>query len=183
PHRAVVEVRGVLEAEHRVALLELGRVAEVENDLAVLVRVGRHPVPGLRRQLGRRLLDDRVDALAEGTILRLHLLQRGLDRLLALRRGLQLLRAGPHRGLFLGAESFLALGRAHGAPFVRSTTWANRSSRCSHVLMPSKAYGASMHVRTRPIFSVVTSSASSSSRMCFFIPVSDMPNGAASSLI
>ena len=33
------------------------------------------------------------------------------------------------------------------------------------------------------VFSVVTSSASSSSRMCFFIPVSDMPNGPASSLM
>src|SRR4051794_5085862 len=40
-----------------------------------------------------------------------------------------------------------------------------------------------MHLRTRPIFSVVTSSAASSSRMCFFIPVSDMPKGSASSLI
>src|SRR4051812_1257567 len=71
----------------------------------------------------------------------------------------------------------------HRAPFVRSTTCAKRSSRCSHVLMPSKAYGTSMHLRTRPTFSVVTSSASSSSRTCFFIPVSDMPKGSASSLI
>src|SRR5438874_1677992 len=30
-------------------------------------------------------------------------------------------------------------GGVHGAPFVRSTTCAKRSSRCSHVLMPSKA--------------------------------------------
>ena len=30
-------------------------------------------------------------------------------------------------------------GRVHRAPFVRSTTCAKRSSRCSHVLMPSKA--------------------------------------------
>jgi hypothetical protein len=40
-----------------------------------------------------------------------------------------------------------------------------------------------MHLRTWPTFSVVTSCASSSSRMCFFIPVSDMPKGSASSLI
>ena len=40
-----------------------------------------------------------------------------------------------------------------------------------------------MQLRTRPTFSVVTSCASSSSRMCFFIPVSDMPKGSASSLI
>src|SRR5439155_19498797 len=73
-------------------------------------------------------------------------------------------------------------GGVHRSPFVRWTTCAKRSSRCSHVLMPSKAYGASMHLRTRPTFSVVTSCASSSSRMCFFIPVSDMPNGSASSL-
>src|SRR6266498_2932552 len=39
-----------------------------------------------------------------------------------------------------------------------------------------------MHLRTRPTFSVVTSCASSSSRMCFFIPVSDMPKGSARSL-
>src|SRR5204863_9380383 len=30
-------------------------------------------------------------------------------------------------------------GGGHRAPFVRSTTCAKRSSRCSHVLMPSKA--------------------------------------------
>src|SRR5262249_12025816 len=62
-------------------------------------------------------------------------------------------------------------GGAHRSPFVRSTTCAKRSSRCSHVLMPSNAYGTSMHIRTRPTFSVVTSCASSSSRTCFFIPV------------
>src|SRR5919201_3626002 len=30
-------------------------------------------------------------------------------------------------------------GGVHRAPFVRSTTWAKRSRRCRHVLMPSKA--------------------------------------------
>src|SRR3954451_4161168 len=40
-----------------------------------------------------------------------------------------------------------------------------------------------MQLRTRPIFSVVTSSASSSRRTCFFIPVRDMPKGSASSLM
>src|SRR4051812_28393299 len=74
-------------------------------------------------------------------------------------------------------------GLVHRFPFVRSTTWAKRSSRWSHVLIPSKAYGTSMHRRTRPTFSVVTSSASSSSRTCFFMPDSDIPNGSASSLI
>src|SRR4029079_14830497 len=183
PHRAVVEVRVVLEPEHRVALLELRRVAEEHDDLAVLVGVRGHAVPGLRRQVRRGLLHDRVNTLAELAVGRRHLLERGLDRLLALRGQLQLLCAGAHRGLFLRGESFLLLRRAHRAPFVRSTTWAKRSSRCSHVLMPSKAYGASMHLRARPTFSVVTSSACSSSRTCFLIPVSDMPNGSASSLI
>src|SRR6478735_1537019 len=183
PHRAVVELRAVVEAEHRVALLELPRVAEEADHLAILVRVGGHPVPGLRGEIRRALLDDRVDPLAEGAIGRRHRRQRGEHGLLSLRLVLQLLGTRSHRGLFLGAESFLLLGRAHRAPFVRSTTWAKRSSRCSQVLIPSKAYGTSMHVRIRPTFSVVTSSASSSSRTCFRIPVSDMPNGSASSLI
>src|ERR687887_346417 len=74
-------------------------------------------------------------------------------------------------------------GGVHRAPFVRSTTCAKRSSLCSHVLMPSKASGTSVHLRARPTFSVATRFASSSSRMCFFIPVSDMPKGSASSLI
>src|SRR6187431_779403 len=75
-------------------------------------------------------------------------------------------------------------GRAlHRAPFVRSTTCAKRSSRCSQVLMPSKAYGTSVQLRTRPTFSVVTSCASSSTLTCFFIPVNDIPKGSASSLI
>jgi len=49
--------------------------------------------------------------------------------------------------------------------------------------MPSKAQGTNVHLRARPIFSVVTSSAPSSRRMCFFIPVSDTPERSASSLI
>src|SRR5947209_8678763 len=45
PHRAVVELRAVIEAEHRVPLLELPRVAEEADDLALL-RIRGHPVPG-----------------------------------------------------------------------------------------------------------------------------------------
>src|SRR5207253_8976921 len=137
--RAVVEVRAVLEAEHRVPLLELRRVSEEEDDLAVLVRVRGHPVPRLWREVGRRLLDDRVDPLAERAIVRRHLHEGRLHSLLTLRSSLQLLGPRSHRGLLLGGEAFLALGRAHGAPFVRSTTSAKRSSLCSQVLMPSKA--------------------------------------------
>src|SRR5581483_11219472 len=73
--------------------------------------------------------------------------------------------------------------RLHRSPFVRSTTCAKRSSRCSHVVIPSKAYGASVQTRARPTFSVTTRPASSRTRTCFFIPVSEMPNGAARSPI
>src|SRR5216117_3685531 len=68
PHGAFVELRGVVEAEHRVPLLELPRVAEEADDLAV-PRIGGHPVPRLRRELRSALRDDRVDPLAEGAIL------------------------------------------------------------------------------------------------------------------
>src|SRR4029079_18912952 len=47
PHRALVEVRGLVEAEHRVPLLELAGVAEEDDDLAILVRVRGHAVPRL----------------------------------------------------------------------------------------------------------------------------------------
>src|SRR5207245_10164479 len=154
-----------------------------------------HPVPGLRREVWCGGFDEFMEPLSGGAILRRHRGDRGAHGAFPIRSVLQLSGARFHRGLFLGRESFFLVGAlgglllaflrrgAHPAPFVRSTTCAKRSSRCSHVLMPSKAYGASMHLRTRPTFSVVTSSASSSSRMCFFIPVSDMPKGSASSLI
>src|SRR5919202_5760018 len=74
-------------------------------------------------------------------------------------------------------------GGVHRAPFVRSTTCAKRSSRCSHVLMPSKAEGTSVQRRERPTFAVATRVASSSRRTCFFIPLNDIPKGSASSLI
>src|SRR3954447_18896387 len=48
PHVLLVEVRNVAEAERRVAHAELGAGLEEAHDLAVLVGVGRHAVPGLR---------------------------------------------------------------------------------------------------------------------------------------
>src|SRR5438034_10244972 len=60
PHRAVVELRAVVEAEHRVPLLELRGVAEEADDLAVLVRVRGHSVPGLWREVRGALFDERV---------------------------------------------------------------------------------------------------------------------------
>src|SRR6185437_1316734 len=176
PHIPAVEVRGVVEAEHCVPLLELRCVAEEDDDFAALVRVCGHPVPRLGREVGGALPDDGMNPLAESAILRRHLRERLLHRGLTVLGRLELFGASTHRRLFLGGESALLLGgRAHRSPFVRSTTCAKRSSRCSHVLMPSKAYGTSMHRRTRPTFFVVTSCASSSSRTCFCMPVSDMP--------
>src|SRR5205085_7745163 len=105
------------------------------------------------------LLDDRAVAPPFGDQLRIRpdgedVRTRGVED--PLDPDLELVRFGDH-------------GFVHRSPFVRSTTCAKRSSRCSHVLMPSKAYGTSMHLRTRPTFSVVTRSASSSSRTCFVI--------------
>src|SRR5438309_8536190 len=60
PHGAVVELRAVVEAEHRVPLLELRGVAEEADDLAVLVRVSGHSVPGLRREVRGALFNERV---------------------------------------------------------------------------------------------------------------------------
>src|SRR5205807_6158197 len=149
PHGAFVELRTVVEAEHRVPLLELPRVAEEADDLAVL-GIRRHPVPGLRREVWGGGFDELVEPLSDGAILRRHRGDRGANGAFPVRLVLQLSGARFHRGLFLRRESFLLVGAlglplaflhsgAHRAPFVRSTTCAKRSSRCSHVLMPSKA--------------------------------------------
>src|SRR5829696_4835433 len=50
PHGAFVEVRLVAEAERRVPRVELLGALEEADDLAVLVGVGGHPVPGLRAE-------------------------------------------------------------------------------------------------------------------------------------
>src|SRR5262249_33805332 len=62
--------------------------------------------------------------------------------------------------LFLGREFLRCLlrGGAHRAPFVGSTTCGKRSGRCSHALMPSRAEGTRVHLRTRPTFSGATGS-------------------------
>src|SRR4029077_16152452 len=67
PHGAFVELRAVVEAEHRVPLLELPRVAEEADDLAVL-GIRRHPVPGLRRQEWGGGLDELMEPLGDGAI-------------------------------------------------------------------------------------------------------------------
>src|SRR3989475_2300993 len=68
PHVAFAELRGVVEAEHRVPLLELPRVAEEADDLAVL-RIGGHPVPRFRREVWGGGLDDPLEPLGGGAVL------------------------------------------------------------------------------------------------------------------
>src|SRR5213078_4287524 len=149
PHGAFVELGAVVETEHRVPLLELPRVAEEADDLAVL-GIRRHPVPRLRGEVWGAGFDELIEPLGDGAILRRHRRDRGAHGAFPVRLVLQLSGARFHRGLFLGRESFLLVGAlgglllalrsaVHRSPFVRSTTWAKRSSRCSHVLMSSKA--------------------------------------------
>src|SRR5262245_15795042 len=67
PHGAFVEVRILVEAERHVPLLELLRVAEEADDLAVLGIRG-HPVPQFGREGWRAGFDDRMEPLAHGAI-------------------------------------------------------------------------------------------------------------------
>src|SRR5215218_10356390 len=111
PHVALVEGRGVAEPQRRVPRLELLRALEEADDLAVL-RVGGHPVPGLRRQGRRARLDEGVEPFGHGAVCRRHLgdlrehvaLSVGLRGAAAL-GALQLPAALPHRGLLLGGEA------------------------------------------------------------------------------
>src|SRR5215208_1127899 len=73
PHGALVEVRLVAEAERSVPRVELLGALEEADDLTVLVGVGGHPIPGLRRELWCARLDDLVEPLGHGAVLSLHL--------------------------------------------------------------------------------------------------------------
>jgi hypothetical protein len=61
------------EAERRVPRAELLGALEEADDLALLVGVGGHPVPGLRREGRRACLDDLVEPLGHGAVRSLHL--------------------------------------------------------------------------------------------------------------
>ena len=83
------------------------------DDFAVL-GVGRHPVPGSRREVGRAGLDDGVDALGDDAICFGHLGDLGEHVAFAVGAArLRLAGALAHRGVFLGGE---ALGRLAGLP-------------------------------------------------------------------
>src|SRR5262245_38091668 len=108
PHRAVVELRRLVEAERRVPRLELLGALEEADDLAGLVGVRGHAVPRSRCEGRRARRDDRVHPLGQGAICVRHLgdlRQHVALGLLLARGGLQLAGAFPHRGPLLGRES------------------------------------------------------------------------------
>src|SRR6202521_1908836 len=115
PHVAFVKSRLVAEAKRSVPRLELLRILEEADDLAVL-GVRGHPVPEFRREPWCAGFDDGMEPLAQGAIRCRHrgdLREHGafLARLSCARvgaRGLQLLGVLPHRCSFLVRES---LGR------------------------------------------------------------------------
>src|SRR5712691_2816386 len=114
PQPAFVETRRVAEAERRVPALELLRVLEEADDLAVLVVRG-HPVPEFRREGRRAGFDDRVDPLGHGAIRVRHfgdLREHGACVLLLRRGRLPLFDELLHRGSFLVREyAALLVGR------------------------------------------------------------------------
>src|SRR6185437_11368915 len=104
PHGAFVELRAVVEAEHRVPLLELPRVAEEADDLAVF-GIGGHPVPGFRREVWGGSLDELVEPLGEGAILRRHRGDRGAHGAIPIRQVLELPGPRSHCGPLLRGGS------------------------------------------------------------------------------
>src|SRR5262249_41005963 len=119
PHVPVVELRRLVEAERRVPGLELLGALKEADDLSV-ERIGRHAVPGSRRERRRRGLDDRVDPIGHGAI-RLRQLGNLREDVLLARGGLELARALLHRGSLLGRESLLLCPRPEGQALLRAT--------------------------------------------------------------
>src|SRR6266508_2306991 len=136
PQVAVVEVGRVLEAEGGVPVLELARVLEEDDDLAVRVRVGGHSVPGLRRQVGGGRRHRHVNSLSQRTVPRSHLRDGIENRLKAvgllralLALGTELGGALLHRGALLGGEAvefLVGILRGHGCASFRG--WARRGA-------------------------------------------------------
>src|SRR5438094_8711661 len=129
PQAAVVEVRRVAEANRREPALELLRVLEEADDLAVLVIRG-HPVPELGREGRRAGFDDRVDPLGHGAIRVRHfgdLREHGACLLLLARDRLPLFDELLHRGSFLVREYRTLLVVRAGAlgGLLRGLRWAH----------------------------------------------------------
>jgi hypothetical protein len=110
-HRPVIDPRRVLEAEGRVAGVELRLRLEEADDLPV-ASPGGHAVPGLRIERGGSLGDELGQSLGHRSVLRRE--RRDLLALVAfaigsgvlrLLLGLQLADALAHRGLLVGAEA------------------------------------------------------------------------------
>ena len=114
---------------------------------------------------------------------RVHAVAGGVEHALAVdlaiaRRGDCLLLTG-HRGSFVVAVWFARAARRSGRGARRASGGTSAPTRRPR---PARR-GARLQRRARPTFSVVTSPASSSTPTCFFRPVSEMPNGSASSEI
>src|SRR4051794_5160490 len=145
PHVTVVQLRFITEPDGRVPLVELRRGFEEADVLTFAVGVSRHAVPGLRREVRRTGLDDRVELLRHRLVRSRHRVDRvqaSLCEVGLLRFRLQLLRARPHRGAFFGAE--LAIRLAGG--LLRALL---RSLPCSHLRSSSMARQRSSWIRTR----------------------------------
>src|SRR4029450_8129636 len=125
PHGAFVEVRLVAEAERRIPRLELLRVLEEADDLAVLGIRG-HPVPESRHESWCGGCDDRMEPLAHRAIRFRHRGDLREDGTLPV-RPLQLLDALLHRESFLVRKS-LELLAGHGGALgglTRVFLWAH----------------------------------------------------------
>src|SRR6185437_5027042 len=150
PHRAVVELRRLVEAKCRVPRLELLRALEEADDLAV-EGVRGHAVPRSRRQRWRGGLDDRMDSLGHGPVGLRQLGDLLEDVLLAVRlAAFELSGALLHRGPFLGRESLL-LGHRASAQAVFSSTAARMRSlnACASTLSPSWTSSARLTLPSR----------------------------------
>src|SRR5690606_20465455 len=113
PHGAIVDVRGVVEAEGGVPGAELLRALEEADDLAVL-GVGGHAVPGPRGELRRAGLEQGMDPLRDDAVRFRHL--GDLRQYLSLRVGLASRAATPRLQLLCSPVSMGPTLAAPGWP-------------------------------------------------------------------
>src|SRR3989344_3645344 len=73
PHTPFIKIRIFLEAKRSISVFKFTRCLKETNNLTVLIRIRRHPIPGFRRK-GRRVgFDNRMEPLADGAIRLRHL--------------------------------------------------------------------------------------------------------------